>query len=176
MARHSYLLIFLLLLFSSCNYFKNREREKERKAKQERIEICKETVSYVLFEDFFYDTFSITKQIFAEKNKNVVFGAEFFIEDIFKMDQGAYLLVRSFNSELLLEIPDSELTKLIIENDERYNSIFCFFSIEASQLINKYNIEISDVSIENDELIDYYLNTENDVDILFRGTLISICH
>lgn len=167
---------FFFLLFSPCNYFKNREKEKERKEKQDRIELGKEAVSLVLFEEFPYDTFSIIKQLFAEKNKNVVFGAEFYIEDIFKIDQGAFLLVSSFNPKLLLEIPDSELTKLIIENDERYNFIFCFFSIEASQLINKYNLEISDVSIENDELIDYYLNTENDVDILFRGTLISICH
>lgn len=174
--RLSYFLIPLFFIILSCDYFKEWERDRKRSEEKDRIETCKESIPHTSLNELEYFPYSLTKQMFAEQNKGEIIGANLFIEDIFKIEGKTYLLATSMGGRFFLNINDSKLIKSIIEEAPFTFYWYYFFTIDETQLLNKYNLGISDEYIEDNQLIDYRVYSENDIQVLFKGTLISICN
>lgn|SRR5690554_3473767 len=173
--KHSLLLFFSFFVFSSCSYFEKRERKKLRNERKLRIEACKKDKPHVIFDSSWWPRYSLEEQLFAERHKGEVFGSELYLEDIFKVEDTIYMLCSQWNSEFLLTIPDSELVEFLLEEYSPWDNYFTF-TIEDSILTTENKTHLTDVSIENNKMLDYYIEEGSKIKVLFRGTLVGICN
>ena len=155
------LLIISIGMLSSCSYFEKRKREKEKEARRLRILECSKNYNLASekpFDEIMIELpqFTFKKQMFVKQNIGNIYGCEVYVNDIIEKGENIYLIGEvGFSNYILLKVLKEQVEQL-----DLWSFPYLIFKLEKSKLLN----------------IDYSINENSSISIMFIGKLLAVCN
>lgn len=177
--------LITIIIFCSCSFSEKKKLNGKINLKDVTVNKCKKGFSLYNNSSFneILDSvgdFSYHKQLFVQKNIGKLFGTELSVDDVFIYKSNYYISasIGVLNSKKIILKTTSEQAKKIKYTHpfmKNYDEFF-IFRLEGIKLLNHKDYFVEDESIEEGKLEDYLIKGEEEVKLLFLGTLIKKCN